>query len=126
MEIRDFYQQLNRLSASYDPKLFPPERVNLLFQRYREYTAIDFKEATDWIILTLPPAAQIFSVLDERLKAKREERPISERDSLYAHAPNAKELADYYAPKIREMLQRVTKKLPYDPAERITDENSVF
>lgn len=40
--------------------------------------------------------------------------------------PKAKELADYYVPRIRELMAKVGKPLPYDPSKSIAKEDGVI
>lgn len=116
----EFFAQLNRLCQSYEVNIFPPERVSILFERYKSRSVADFQEAVTWLILTLPPPAQIFAKLDEKMKDSERETSVNERQEMYQPAPNAAELAAKYAPAIIEMLKRgPLRELPYDPKERI-------
>lgn len=118
----DFEVQFTKLKLTYGEKAFPPIREEMFWLRYEKYSRAAFESAVNWLVLSMPPLATVIVVLDEQLKGIY--RPTPAQNDEYKENANAKELADYYAPKIKELIRRgAGLPLPYDPTERIALED---
>lgn len=130
MQVREFEQQFERLKSAYGEKNFPEEREGLFWKRFNQATNHAFTLAVDWIILTMPPAAAVAALLDDKL---RDALPGSSAlilgearmDKDHPIQPNAAELAAKYAPSLKNAIGQIAKPLPYDPKSRITEEEEI-
>jgi len=69
MELADFAKGFLLLRGAYGDRVFPKEREQPLWNRYKHCEAGDFKTAIDVIVLRMPQPAAILEWLDDRLGA---------------------------------------------------------
>lgn len=121
MEKSDFVKQVERLKSAFREEAFPKERIALLWHRYRNARAAVFASAVDNLILKMPPAREVFALLDERLLSFENASPVglARMEKEHPVQPNAAELAAKYAPALDAAIKNgLTKELPYNPLER--------
>lgn len=68
MQLAEFTTQLNRLRQAYGDRAFPGERERIFWQRYEKFSKERFEQVIEWVVLQMPPASQLVSILDERLR----------------------------------------------------------
>lgn len=128
MTFNEFSEQLNRLSRAFDPKLFPAERVAMLFETFKGGEAQAFKAAIDHVILTMPMPTQIFTILENHLRQDKAAGKVylgSERmDREHPVQGNAKQMMERYLPNIKGLLKGTFPAPPYDMAARIDSEGN--
>jgi len=124
-----FGEQLNRLKNTYGEKIFPDERVKMMWKKYENKFDYEFSLAVDMVVLRMPGPTQLIDFLDEQMRnnsfsGRGDGKKLGEE---YPINPKAKELADYYIPLIKADIRKFMNKiLPYDTNERIESEEIPF
>lgn len=148
MNYSEFENGFKMLCDAYGSKVFPPVRQQLMWNRYEQTSAREFRSAVDWIVLNLPQPGTIVHILDDRLFKKESRENIYRfkcepcRDFGYGFIGDtivacvcpqglnisAQEIArqqeNYDSGRKRFMdpktaVPALMKELPYDPNERI-------
>jgi len=121
MYLEEFQSQFTKLKNVYGEKYFPEAREKIFWERFQRYPGKAWERAVDWVVFNLPALASLAQALEAQLRdIASTGRDISKDD--IPNNPRAKELAEYYVPRIKAQM-RGFGKLPYDKNQRGEIEN---
>lgn len=115
----EFEKNFDRLKSTYGEKMFPDERRAMIWKRYERINKNEFSMSIDLIILKMPPAHLIIDFLDDSFRNDCGNGFSARPENIgYSINPDAKKLAEFYGPSIKESIKKIGRDLPYSKNAR--------